>query len=43
MWDVWAKPPKETDGFSKERHDVLQRFLQCIQSNVIDNDQLLSL
>ena len=41
--DLSAKPPKETDGFSKERNEVFQRLLKYIQTNVIDIGQLLSL
>ena len=41
--DLSTKPPKETDGFSKERNEVFQRLLKYIQTNVIDIGQLLSL
>ena len=37
MRDLYAKPPKETDGFSKERDEVFQGLLQFIQTNVIEN------
>ena len=30
MRDLFAKPPKETDGFSKERDEVFKRLLQYI-------------
>ena len=43
MRDLYAKPPKETDGFSKERDEVFQRLLKYTQTNVIDDGQLLSL
>ena len=43
MRDLYAKPSKETGGFSKERDEVFQSLLQYIHTNVIDNGQLVSL
>ena len=43
MQDLYAKPSKETGGFSKERDEVFQSLLQYILTNVIDNGQLVSL
>ena len=41
--DLYAKPPKETNGFTKERDEVFTRLLKYIKTNVIGNDQLLTL
>ena len=43
MRDLYAKPSKETGGFSKERDEVFQSLLLYIITNVIDNGQLVSL
>ena len=41
--DLYAKPPKETNSFSKERDEVFKRLLKYIKTSAIGNDQLLTL